>query len=69
MSHEKSETKQDPETGFWINVYGRGTKKAGKRLPEDGSGWGHRDYYNESDAADEARLRSDAYRPPKKPRK
>ena len=69
MSHEKSETVQDPESGWWVNVYGKGTKKAGERLPEDPSGYGHREYYNMSDAADEAQLRSEAYRPKKPERK
>lgn len=36
MAHEQSETIQDPKTGKWINVYGRGTKKAGERLPDSG---------------------------------
>ena len=33
MSHERSETIQGPH-GSWINVYGRGTSKAGKQLPD-----------------------------------
>lgn len=33
MSHERSETIQDPKTGRWINVYGRGVPNAGAQLP------------------------------------
>lgn len=36
MSHEQSETVQDERTKKWINVYGRNTPNAGKRLPGDG---------------------------------
>lgn len=32
MSHEQSETVQAPD-GSWVNVYGRSTPQAGKRLP------------------------------------
>ena len=32
MPHEESESEQDAQ-GRWINVYGRGTPKAGQPLP------------------------------------
>jgi len=31
--HEQSETIQD-KLGRWVNVFGRGTKRAGERLPK-----------------------------------
>lgn len=63
MSHEQSETVQDPKTGKYVNVYGRGTKKAGQRLPEDSSGVGHKEYDNVDDAVREAVQRSNSYTP------
>lgn len=50
--HERSETIQDPETGKWINVYGKGTPQAGARLP--GSG----EYATVEEAVGAATLRS-----------
>jgi hypothetical protein len=35
MSHEQSETVQLP-SGKWHNVFGRGTSRAGQRLPDTG---------------------------------
>lgn len=60
MSHERSETIQDQDTGRWVNVYGKGTAKAGKRLPKDESGVGHEDYDSPEAAAEAARKRSEA---------
>lgn len=34
MSHEQSETIQDPKTGEWYNVYGKALPKAGQQLPD-----------------------------------
>jgi hypothetical protein len=34
MAHEKSETIQLPG-GKWVNVYGKGTDKAGQKLPDE----------------------------------
>ena len=58
MSHEVSETIQDPKTGKWINVYGRGTPNAGKRLTPDPSGLGHEEYDSVEDAVKAASGRS-----------
>ena len=55
MSHEQSETIQDPDTGKWVNVYGRKTPKAGQRLPND------RDYDTVEEAVAAAAARSKAY--------
>lgn len=61
MSHEVSETVQDQRTGKWVNVYGRGTKKAGQRLPQDATGLGHKEYDTVDDAVTEAKARSASY--------
>lgn len=61
MSHEVSETVRDPQTGRWVNVYGKGTAHAGKRLPADASGVGHEEYDSAEEAAAAARKRSEAY--------
>ena len=52
--HEQSETIQLP-SGGWINVYGRGTPKAGQRLP------GTPIYGTAEAAVADAKKRSDAY--------
>lgn len=58
MAHEVSETIQDPDSGKWVNVYGKGTRKAGQRLPEDDSGEGHGEYDSVEEAVDAAKKRS-----------
>lgn len=55
MSHEQSETVQDPRSGKWVNVYGRKTKRAGERIPGTG------EYDTVKEAEDEAKKRSKNY--------
>jgi hypothetical protein len=57
MSHETSETVK--KNGKWVNVYGRGNKKAGQRLPQDHTGLGHREYDDVNSAVKEAKERSE----------
>lgn len=56
MAHEQSETIQNSD-GRWINIYGRGTPRAGQRLPGD------REYSTMEEAVDAARERSRRYMP------
>lgn len=57
MAHEHSETTQLP-SGKWVNVYGRKTKSAGKRLPQNASGVGHEEYDSVDAAVTAAKKRS-----------
>lgn len=67
MSHERSETVQDPDTKKFVNVYGRGTERAGARLPPDSTGFGHGDYDTVDEAVDQAKKRSAAQRETRTP--
>ena len=58
MSHEVSETIQDPVSRKWVNVFGKGTPNAGKRLPPDDSGVGHEEYDSVESAVEAAKTRS-----------
>jgi uncharacterized protein HemY len=62
VSHEVSETVQDKKTGKWVNVYGRKTSKAGQRLPQDATDFGHGEYDTVEQATSEAKQRSEMHR-------
>ena len=54
MSHEQSETVQLPN-GKWVNVYGKNTPMAGRRLP------GAPEYDSVDEAVSAAKKRSEDY--------
>ena len=60
--HEQSETVQLPN-GKWINVYGKKTKNAGKKLP------GEIEHDTVEDAVDAAKKRSKSFNKNDKTRK